>query len=90
MTTMIDFRSRGTDMTSPGVDIVPIDLSSTDQTPAVPYRAIFVGGTAGDVKIDTLDGTARTIPMQTGAILPVIVTKIYRTGTTAVSVFGIL
>jgi hypothetical protein len=90
MATMNEFRARGTDMSSPGTDIVPIDLSVEDQTPAVPYRSIFVGGTAGDVKVDTLGGTARTVPLLTGAILPVTVTKIYKTGTTATSVFGIL
>ncbi len=89
MTTMNDFRSRGTDMGSPGVDIVPIDLTTADQTPAVPYRSMFVG-VAGDLKVDTIDGQARVVPMLAGGILPVIVTKIYKTGTTATSVFGIL
>lgn len=89
MTTMIEFRSRGIDMTSPGVDIVPIDLTVADQTPAVPYRSIMVG-TGGDLKIDTLEGSARTVPLLDGAILPVIVTKIYKVGTTATSIFGIL
>lgn len=90
MATMQEFRARGMDMTSPGTDLVPIDLSSADHVPSVPYRAFVVKGTAGDVKIDTLDGTGRVVPSFQGEINPVIVTRVYKTGTTATSVFGYL
>jgi len=92
MTTMQEFRARGIDMTAPGEDIVPIDLSSTDATPTVPYRGIYVGGdgTSGNLKVDTLSGSARTFYVLAGTYHPIIVTKVYRTGTAATNLFGIV
>lgn len=92
LTALQNFQQRNTDMASPADDIVPIDLSSTDATPSAPYRSIFLpaNGTAGNVTIDTLTGTSRVVYMDLGTLLPVMVTKIYKTGTAAVGLQGLV
>lgn len=86
--TISEFRARGTDMSSPADDAVPIDVSGGDHTPESPYRALLVGG-AGNVVVDTLRGVSRTIPVAANSILPVIIKKVYQTGTTATDIFGL-
>ena len=64
---------------------VTVDLSSTDFTTSNPSGlAVYVGG-SGNVKVDTISGSTGitfTTPV-VGQILPVLVSKIYKTGTTA-------
>lgn len=60
---------------------------STDLTHS--SRALFVGG-AGDVKVDTKGGdTVTFVGVTAGAILPVRVTRVYATGTTATSIVAV-
>lgn len=63
------------------------DISTTDFTPTATTRQIRVGGLAGDVKVDTSGSETIVIPaMQQGESLPLRVTKIYKTGTTATNI----
>ena len=57
-----------------------VSLSDTVnmETPAV----IYVGG-AGDVKVTTFNGDEVTFTMPAGGIVPVQVTRVWSTGTTA-------
>jgi len=60
---------------------------STDMANAA--RALFVGG-AGDVKVDTTGGDTVTFTGVTaGMILPVRVTRVYATGTTATNIVAV-
>lgn len=68
---------------SPVAGGVAINVSAADQTLTTFSRALWVG-TAGNVKVDMLDGTALTINnVQDGTLLPIRVSKVYMTGTTA-------
>lgn len=50
---------------------------------------IYVGG-AGDLKVDTKAGTALTfVGVAAGTFLPIAVTKVYATGTTATNIIGL-
>jgi len=59
-----------------------VDLSATDFTPTKEVRWIMatVGGV---VKVDLLDGSSLSIPIQSGGLVGAFITKVYRTGTTA-------
>lgn len=66
-----------------GVAVTPSD------TAAVAFSALYVGG-AGNVKVDTPFSTGVTFTgVPAGALLPVQVTKVYATGTTATSIVGL-
>lgn len=72
-----------------GVRYETVDLSSTNYTPACPFRAIYVGG-AGNVIITGLDGVAATlVGVATGTLLPFAGSAITRTGTTATNLVSI-
>lgn len=49
-------------------------------------RAIYVGGTAGALKVDMADGTTVTLTVPTGIYLPIAVKKVYATGTAATGI----
>lgn len=54
-----------------------------------PTRALYVGG-SGNVKVDMVSGGTVTFnAVQGGTILPVQVTRIYSTGTTATSIVAL-
>lgn len=54
-----------------------------------PYNALFIGG-AGDVKVDLVDGGTLTfINLPAGSLLPVHVTRVYSTGTSATNILGL-
>ena len=57
---------------------------------AQPTRALYIGG-VGDLTVDMADGgTALTfVAVQGGTILPIQVTRIYATGTTATSLVAL-
>lgn len=64
-----------------------INTGSGDVTAT--YGAIFVS-TGGDVKVDTINGdTVTFVSVANSFILPVAVTKIYQTGTTATGMIGL-
>lgn len=66
--------------------ITPSD--SAGQLPAKAMR-IYVGG-AGNIKVDDLAGNAVTYAVVAGALLPVLVTRVYLTGTTATGIVGLV
>ena len=68
-----------------GINAAPVDLSSTDATFAQVARALVIG-TAGNVKVTTLQGDTVTLLGVPAGVLPLCVTKVFRTGTTAGSV----
>lgn len=63
---------------------IAIDVSGGDQTLEAGCRAIWVGG-AGNVKVDFVSqGTAITLTgVPAGTLLPIQVSKVYNSGTTA-------
>ena len=61
--------------------VTPVDLSSADAEFTVPAQLYI--GVAGDVKVDTPESTGVILKNVPLGILPVIVTKVYKTGTTA-------
>lgn len=77
------------DVTSPAKKcfaITPSDSADLSQN----CRALWVNGTAGDIKVLFRDDTSAvtlTVPAQT--ILPFSVVRVYSTGTTATSIFGL-
>lgn len=86
-------------LTPTAVDLIVLDLSADrDLTdPAGPTggfcaRAILIGSTAGNLVIDTLAGTARTVPVAANQLVEGCVKKVYSTGngTTAAVVIAVL
>lgn len=68
------------------IDATAIDLSSTDVTLTKQTRAVFVGGT-GALKVVMASGRTVTLTgVLAGAWLPIGVTKIFKTGTTATNI----
>lgn len=72
-----------------------LDLSTTDATcPAgqdgrlLPWLGLRVEG-AGDVKFDSLDGNTDTWTVAAHTTIPVVITKVYKTGTTAARIHGL-
>lgn len=60
-----------------------VDISTGDFTPTKDVRWIMatVGGV---VKVDLLDGSTLSIPIQSGGLIGAFITKVYQTGTTAI------
>ena len=92
---MANVKYRTGDFLAVPVDWVPLTLSSDvdltdDAGPTSGYcaRCLLVGSTAGNVKVDTPFGTARTIPVAANQCLYGIFTKVYSTanGTTAATI----
>ena len=72
-----------TGLVDPANDGEVIDISAADHSCTQMTRAIYVG-TSGAVKVDMRGGTALTFTnVQDGTVLPVRVSKVYQTGTTA-------
>jgi hypothetical protein len=65
-------------------------ITKSDATTYNPPIGVYVG-TAGDVKIDTIEdrGTGIVVKAVAGAVLPWAVTKVYETGTTAAAMVSI-
>jgi hypothetical protein len=60
-----------------------------DDSTAVNFDALYVG-TGGTVKVKDLDGTDGTyVNVSNGQILPVSVSRVYSTGTTASNIVGL-
>jgi hypothetical protein len=78
---MTDFASK------PATDASAITPHDSDDLAKVP-RALYVG-TAGDVKVDMADGTAGVIFVGAIGILPIRVTRVYATLTTASDIVGL-
>ena len=61
--------------------LTSVNLSSTDATFDIPVQLYI--GKAGDVKVDTPESTGVILKAVPLGVLPVIVTKVYKTGTSA-------
>lgn len=83
------FQVLSQDSTTPAMDSVPVDVSSGDVTPADGFRALRVAG-AGNVVVDTLKATQRTLAFTAGETRPVYVLKVYQTNTTATGIEGLV
>jgi len=65
--------------------ITPSDTASSDD----PTRAIYVGG-AGNLRVDMVSGgTVTFVGLMAGTVLPVQVTRIYATSTTATNLLAL-
>lgn len=67
-----------------------LDASVSDDQPSQPTRAIYVG-TAGDISVDMLgSGTAIVFKgLPAGTLLPIQITELNNTGTTATDVVAL-
>ncbi len=65
-------------------DLVAAVKSDTEDLPKSGF--IFVLGSAGNVKFTTMKGTTHTLNFEAREIIPLVVRKIYTTGTTATDV----
>lgn len=77
----------------PAERLEAVDLSSTDWTPSEDFgteaRSLKIG-TGGNVKVDaSVYGTGVTLAVVDGELLPVRVTKVYKTGTTAATIVAL-
>ncbi len=73
----------------PAVDAEDADIASSDHAFAAVTRAIYVG-TGGDVKVDMHGGTAVTFKsVAGGTVLPIAVSNVYQTGSTASDIVGL-
>lgn len=78
---------RNADATVSSYDARAVTTSNT--TNIAPTRGLYIGAT-GNVVVDMAYGTTITfVDVQGGTILPVQVTRIYATGTTATSIVAL-
>lgn len=82
------FTGAGGNMTGLCTDAVPVTPS--DGADVISGQAVFITckGAAGDVVITTVDGNDRTYPIAVGEVLPVGVTRVKATGTTATTIWA--
>lgn len=65
-------------------------ITPADSDLLQPYRCIYVG-TGGDIKVTTTGGSTVTFTsVPGGAVLPVSVSRVWSTGTTASSIIGLI
>jgi hypothetical protein len=70
----------------PAYGAVTIDYSGGDQTLTQYARGVYIG-TAGNLKVDLLDGSTATFSnLVAGTVYPFTIKKIYQTGSTAAGV----
>ena len=81
------FDSSGGNLTGLAKDVVPITPNDSTDLPSV-LIGITCKGTAGDVVIITAKGTTRTYPIGANEILPVGISRVLSTGTTATTLWG--
>lgn len=83
-----DFQNQAPGLSSPAVNgaaVTPNDTTPLATTP----RALYIGG-AGDVAVTTLAGANLTfVGVLPGTVLPVRVTRVKATGTTATSILAL-
>lgn len=71
------------------LDASVVDLTSTDVTLTKQTRAVFVGG-AGTLKVIMASGKTVTFTgVLAGAYLPLAVTKVFKTGTSATNIMAL-
>lgn len=69
---------------------VVVDISSTDFVPTYPSQ-LFIGGTGVDktLKVDTPESTGITFTGVPVGFFPVLVTKVYKDGTSATNIVAL-
>jgi hypothetical protein len=78
--------------TDPGSDIFAVTQSDSTNDPNGPFRG-FAFGTAGDIKVRTLNGSDVVIPdgvLSAGVIHPIHILFVWTTGTTASEIYGVV
>lgn len=78
--------------TDPGSNIVAVTKSDATNDPNGPFRGICFG-TAGIVKVTTLDGSDVAIPsgvLAAGVIHPLYILRVWSTTTTATDIYGVV
>lgn len=84
---MVKAAYRTADATVAAYDAKPVTLS--DSASIVPTRSLYIG-TGGNLKVTTAYGTDVTFSnVVAGSILPIQVTKVWSTGTTAANVIAL-
>lgn len=69
---------------------IAISITAADSDLTSPVRALYVG-TPGDVRITTPGGGAVTFKnVQMGTVLPIMVQRVWSTGTTAGDIVGLI
>jgi hypothetical protein len=63
-------------------------ITPSDTADSVNYRAVYVGG-AGNLKVTTKTGTDTTLAVIAGQVIPIAVTRVFSTGTTATGIVGL-
>jgi hypothetical protein len=79
-----------TSSTFPATDLIAVTKHDTDDDPNGPFRGLAFGG-AGIIKLETADGTERTIPdgvLAAGIIHPIAFVRVANTTTTATDIYG--
>jgi len=66
---------------------VVVDISSTDFVPTYPSQ-LFIGGT-GNIKVDTPESMGVTFTGVPAGFFPVLVTKVYKEGTSATNIVAL-
>lgn len=85
------FTSSGGNMTGLARDIVPVTPSdSADIVAGAVALGVTCKGDAGDVVIVTVEGNTRTYPIMVGEVLPVGISRVRATGTTATSIWAFM
>lgn len=82
------FELRHPGIAGPALDILPVTPSNTVDLPRVAI-ALYVTG-AGNVVIDTVTGTSRTVNLAANSFLPVGVRRVHATGTTATGIHALV
>jgi hypothetical protein len=78
-----------TALQSLAVSTAPEEITPSDATTFTATRGLYVGA-GGDVKVDTAEAVGVTFRNAlSGAVLPVAVTRVYATGTTAAGLVGL-
>jgi hypothetical protein len=64
-------------------------VTPSDSAQIAPTRGVFVGG-AGDLRVDMANGDTVTFAgLAAGSVVPIQVTKVYSTSTTATSILAL-
>jgi len=71
-------------------DAVAVTQSDNTNDPKGPFAALQCTGTAGLAKVTTKQGTAVSIYLPQGVIVPIAVRRVWSTGTAATSIIGLL
>ena len=83
------FTSAGGNLTGFARDIVPVTPNDdADIIPGAAAIGIIVKGDAGNVVVVTVEGNTRTVPMTAGETLPVGITRVRSTSTTATGIWA--